>query len=114
MALPLISVGAIALSLSIAVPLGLLAGSRHGRATDTVITRVLEVFQALPSFVLVVFLLGLLQTADLHVGPWEVDTSARVALCLAIAFIPYFARDRGRRRPSRCSSTTSTACAASA
>ncbi len=87
-----ISVTSVALALAVAVPLGLLAGSRHGRLVDAAVSRTAEVVQALPSFVLVVFLLGLVQGHDLHVGPVAITTTMRVVLAIALAFVPYFMR----------------------
>ncbi|BCB84229.1 diguanylate cyclase [Phytohabitans suffuscus] len=53
----LIALIAIAVALVVGVPLGLLAGYR-GRATDTVISRLLDVFQAFPLLVLAIAVLG--------------------------------------------------------
>jgi peptide/nickel transport system permease protein len=87
-----IAAGAVLVPPLVAVPLGVYAGSHHGRRTDELVSRTLEVFQALPSFVLVVFLLGLVQGHALDVGPVTITTNLRVALALAIGFVPFFAR----------------------
>jgi peptide/nickel transport system permease protein len=87
-----IAAGSVVVALAVAVPLGVYAGAHHGSHRDGLVSRGLEVFQALPSFVLVVFLLGLVQGQELHVGPVSITTNLRVALALAIGFVPFFAR----------------------
>lgn len=88
----LISTGAIAFALAVAVPLGLVAGYRHRRWTDTIVMRGLEGAQALPMFVFVLFIIGLTGTGDLPIGPVTISMEARIALCLGLGFIPFFAR----------------------
>jgi peptide/nickel transport system permease protein len=88
----LVSVAAVGLALVVAVPLGMWAGFRHGRRTDGIVMRGIEVTQALPAFVLVIFLLGVMGSGNQEWGPVTVDPETRIALCLAIAFVPFFAR----------------------
>ncbi len=88
----LISTSAVALSCLVAVPLGLLAALRAGRWTDSVVMRIIETAQVVPPFILVLLLLGLTSTRPMHIGPVTVPVAGRVAVCLAIGFIPFFAR----------------------
>jgi peptide/nickel transport system permease protein len=88
----LVSAVAIGLSLAIATPLGVLAGWRAGRRSDGVIMRTLETAQALPTFVLVIFLLSVMGAGTTGFGPLSLSPEVKIALCLAIGFLPFFTR----------------------
>lgn len=87
-----ISTSAVALSCLVAVPLGLVAALRSGRWTDAVVMRIIETTQVVPPFILVLLLLGLTSSRPIDVGPLTIPVAGRVAVCLAIGFIPFFAR----------------------
>ncbi|MFI0349102.1 ABC transporter permease [Actinomadura sp. 9N407] len=88
----LVSLSAVALGLLVALPLGVLAGYLGGRLTDDLIMRALETVQALPMFVLAMFVIGLTGTGTGHLGPVAITITTKVVLLLGFAFIPYFAR----------------------
>lgn len=88
----LVSVAAVALGLLLALPLGVLAGYLRGSLLDDLVMRGLEVIQALPMFVLAMFVIGLSGTGTSHIGPVPLNMPAKVILLLGVAFIPYFAR----------------------
>ncbi|GLX02563.1 ABC transporter permease [Microtetraspora sp. NBRC 16547] len=87
-----VSLAAVALGLLLALPLGILAGYHGGRLLDDLIMRVLEIVQALPMFVLAMFVIGLSGTATAHLGPIPITMTTKVVLLLGAAFVPYFAR----------------------
>jgi len=87
-----ISVSAVVLSCLVAVPLGLLAAVRAGRWTDAFVMRIIETTQVVPPFILVLLLLGLTGSRPMEVGPVTVSVNVRIAVCLAIGFVPFFAR----------------------
>ena len=87
-----ISVSAVVLSCLVAVPLGLLAAVRTGRWADAVVMRIIETTQVVPPFILVLLLLGLTGSRPMEVGPVTITMSTRIAVCLAIGFVPFFAR----------------------
>jgi peptide/nickel transport system permease protein len=87
-----ISTSAVALSCLIAVPLGLVAALRSGRWTDALVMRIIETTQVVPPFILVLLLLGLTTSRPIEVGPFTITMAGRIAVCLAIGFIPFFAR----------------------
>jgi len=87
-----ISSSAVAISCLIAVPLGLVAALRSGRWTDAAVMRIIETTQVVPPFILVLLLLGLTGTRPIVVGPFTVPVAGRIAVCLAIGFVPFFAR----------------------
>lgn len=88
----LVSLSAVALGLLIALPLGVLAGYLGGRLADDLIMRALETVQALPMFVLAMFVIGLTGTGTGRLGPVSITITTKVVLLLGFAFIPYFAR----------------------
>ncbi len=88
----LVSSAAILLSLAVAAPLGLAAAWRAGRRTDGLIMRTIETAQALPTFVLVIFLLSIMGSGTTELGPFSISTEVRIAFCLAIGFLPFFTR----------------------
>ena len=87
-----ISVTAVALSCAVAVPVGLVAALRAGRWTDALVMRIIETTQVVPPFILVLLLLGLTGSRPMEVGPVTVSINVRIAVCLAIGFVPFFAR----------------------
>lgn len=87
-----ISLASVTIGVSLAVPLGMLAGYHHGGRLDGVIMRGLETVQALPMFVFVMFILSLAGTGNIDIGPFSFGMKARLIVCLGIAFVPYFAR----------------------
>ncbi|MFE5333212.1 ABC transporter permease [Embleya sp. NPDC056575] len=88
----LICLSSIGFAIVVGVPLGVLAGRRHGGRLDGLLMRAVETLQALPQFVFVMFLIGLMGTADMHFGPLTVGNGARVAFAIGLGFVPYFAR----------------------
>jgi peptide/nickel transport system permease protein len=88
----LISLGSITFALGLALPLGILAGYYHGRRTDGAIMRSLEAIQALPMFIFVMFMLSLLGTKPVQLGPISVGMEGRLILCIGLGFVPFFAR----------------------
>jgi len=88
----LVSVAAVLLGLLLALPLGILAGYVSGGLLDDLIMRGLEIIQALPMFVLAMFVIGLSGTTTVHLGPVPITMTTKVVLLLGVAFIPYFAR----------------------
>ncbi|HEY7859722.1 MAG TPA: ABC transporter permease [Candidatus Nanopelagicales bacterium] len=88
----LISVSCVVIAVVIAVPLGMYAGSKHGKLADGFIMRGLETVQALPMFVFVLFILMLVGSAPVQLGPFTIGMEPRIAVCLALGFVPFFAR----------------------
>jgi ABC-type dipeptide/oligopeptide/nickel transport system permease subunit len=87
-----IALAAVALSLVVAVPLGIVAGWRAGGWFDAATMRLVEIPQVVPPLILVLLLLGAAGPEGTELGPIEVGASVRIAGCLAIAFVPFFAR----------------------
>ena len=87
-----VALGSVLAGLLLAVPLGLLAGYYGGRWIDDAIMRTLEALQALPIFILALFILGMLGTGESQWGPVTVGPATKVVLLLALSFLPYFAR----------------------
>ncbi len=88
----LISLSCILLAVLIAVPLGMWAGWRHGKRTDDIIMRGLETMQALPMFIFVMFIIMLVGSKPIDIGPFTIGMEPRIAVCLALGFVPFFAR----------------------
>lgn len=87
-----VAVGSVAAGLLIAVPIGLLAGYRGGSRTDSVLMRVMEALQALPVFVLALFVVGMTGTGSSELGPLTLTPEIKVIALLAVSFLPFFAR----------------------
>lgn len=87
-----ICVGSLALALLIACPLGVLAGYHHGSRGDGLVMRFLESLQALPQFVFIMFIISILGPGPLALGPVTIGMAGKLIICLAIGFIPFFAR----------------------
>jgi peptide/nickel transport system permease protein len=82
----------IGFALVVGTAIGVLAGYRYGGRLDGLLMRGVETVQALPQFIFVMFVIGLVGTADMHFGPVTVGNGVRVALAIGIGFVPYFAR----------------------
>ena len=89
----LISAAATALTLVLAGLAGLLAGA-GGRATDGVLSALLDLLWAFPVFLLAVSLSAVLAAGELRFGPVTLgpDNPALPALILGLVFVPYVAR----------------------
>ena len=88
----LVSVASVALGMILAVPAGMLAGYYGGKWVDEVVMRVLDALQAMPLFVLALFVLGMLGTTTSQIGPFSVGPATKVVVLLGVSFVPYFAR----------------------
>lgn len=87
-----IALGAVGLSLAAALPIGMAAGWRAGGMLDAGTMRVVETTQVVPPLILVLLLLGAAGPGSSTIGPVPLSPSTRIAICLAIAFVPFFAR----------------------
>jgi len=87
-----IAVTSVVLGLVVAAPVGLAAAWRQGRSLDHALMRVVELAQVVPAFVLVVVLLGLTGSGDAEIAGITVSMTSRLVVCLAICFVPFFAR----------------------
>ncbi|WP_122816803.1 ABC transporter permease [Nocardioides pantholopis] len=87
-----VALGSVAAGLVVAVPIGLLAGYRGGTWVDDALMRVMEALQALPVFVLALFVVGMIGTGPTDVGPITLSAGTKVIALLAISFLPFFAR----------------------
>lgn len=88
----IISLGTVLLALLLAMPLGMLAGYHYNGRADNAIMRALETIQALPMFVFVMFVLTLTGTGLIEIGPFTFGMRTRLIVCLALGFVPFFAR----------------------
>jgi len=88
----LMALGAVGASLAVAVPLGMASGWRAGGWFDAATMRVIETTQVVPPLILVLLLLGAAGPTATTLGPVELTPGTRIALCLAVAFVPFFAR----------------------
>ncbi|MCF2526082.1 ABC transporter permease [Yinghuangia soli] len=82
----------IGFALVVGTAIGVSAGYRHGGRLDGLLMRSVETVQALPQFIFVMFVIGLVGTQDMHWGPLTIGNGVRVALAIGIGFVPYFAR----------------------
>lgn len=80
------------LGLLIALPLGISAGFFGGRWGDELIMRVFETIQAIPLFVLALFVIGMTGQHAVTIGPLTIQPSTKVIILLGIAAMPFFAR----------------------
>lgn len=87
-----ISLGTVILALILALPLGMFAGYHFNGRLDNAISRGLETIQALPMFVFVMFMLTLTGTGPIDIGPFSFGMRTRLIVCLALGFLPFFAR----------------------
>ncbi|WP_194289030.1 MULTISPECIES: ABC transporter permease [unclassified Nocardioides] len=88
----LVALGSVVAGLVVAVPIGLLAGYLGGTWVDDVLMRVMEALQALPIFVLALFVVGMIGTGPTDLGPVTLSAGVKVILLLALSFLPFFAR----------------------
>ncbi|WP_166140150.1 ABC transporter permease [Nocardioides ochotonae] len=88
----LVALGSVVAGLVVAVPIGLLAGYLGGTWVDDVLMRVMEALQALPVFVLALFVVGMIGTGPTDIGPVTLSAGVKVILLLALSFLPFFAR----------------------
>ncbi|MCB1029805.1 MAG: ABC transporter permease [Acidimicrobiales bacterium] len=87
-----ISLLAVGIAVAVAMPIGIAAGWRSGSWFDVVVMRIVETTQVVPPLILVLLLLGAAGPGSDALGPFEPSAPARIAICLGIAFIPFFAR----------------------
>jgi peptide/nickel transport system permease protein len=87
-----ICVTSIGFALVAGTAIGVLAGYRYGGRLDGLLMRSVETVQALPQFIFVMFVIGLMGTGDMHFGPVTVGNGLRIALAIGVGFVPYFAR----------------------
>lgn len=87
-----ISLGTVLLALVLAMPLGMLAGYHYNGRLDNAVMRTLETVQALPMFVFVMFVLTLTGSGPIVIGPVTFGMRSRLIVCLALGFLPFFAR----------------------
>lgn len=87
-----VALGSVLGGLIVAVPIGLLAGYRGGTRLDNVLMRIMEALQALPVFILALFVVGMTGTGSSAFGPLTLTPEIKVILLLAVSFLPFFAR----------------------
>lgn len=87
-----VALGSVLSGLVVAVPIGLLAGYLGGTWVDDVLMRIMEALQALPVFVLALFVVGMIGTGPTDVGPVTLSPGVKVVVLLAVSFLPFFAR----------------------
>lgn len=88
----LLSAGSVLIGAGIGMPLGLLAGYREGSRTSWAVMRVVEIAQALPTFVFVIFALSLVRNVDVQIGSLQIGMQPRIAVAIGLAFVPFFTR----------------------
>ena len=89
----LISAGAVALTLAIAMPLALAAGYFRGR-TDALISRLLDLIWSFPALLLGVLLGTALTLKGARIGPWTIDSGSKLIpiAVIGLVYVPYLAR----------------------
>jgi peptide/nickel transport system permease protein len=89
----LVGVGAVVLSLLLAIPLGIAAGYRRGR-TDAIITRLFDLLWSFPALLLGALLSTALTLHGIDVGPVEVGSGSKLIpiLVIGLVYVPYVAR----------------------
>lgn len=89
----LISLGALALTLALALPLSLAAGYFRGRV-DTVISRLLDLIWSFPALLLGVLLGTALTLKGADLGPITIAGDSKVIpiLVIGLVYVPYIAR----------------------
>ncbi len=88
-----VGLGAVALSLMLAIPLALLAGYRRGR-TDAVITRLFDLLWSFPALLLGVLLSTAISIRGIEIGPVTVGSGSRLIpiVVIGLVYVPYVAR----------------------
>jgi peptide/nickel transport system permease protein len=88
-----VGLGAVALSLLLAIPLALLAGYRRGR-TDAVITRLFDLLWSFPALLLGVVLSTALSIRGIDFGPVTIGSGSRLIpiVVIGLVYVPYVAR----------------------
>jgi peptide/nickel transport system permease protein len=88
-----ISVGAVALTMAIGIPLALAAGYLRGRA-DSVISRVLDLIWSFPALLVGVLLGTALTLRGVDVGPVTIAGGSKLIpiLVIGVIYVPYVAR----------------------
>ena len=88
-----VGIGAVVLSLLLAIPLALLAGYRRGR-TDAVITRVFDLLWSFPALLLGVLLSTALSIRGIEWGPVSIGSGSRLIpiVVIGLVYVPYVAR----------------------
>jgi peptide/nickel transport system permease protein len=88
-----VGVGAVVLSLLLAIPLALLAGYRRGR-TDAVITRLFDLLWSFPALLLGVLLSTALSIRGIELGPIRIGSGSRLIpiVVIGLVYVPYVAR----------------------
>jgi peptide/nickel transport system permease protein len=88
-----VGLGAVALSLLLAIPLALLAGYRRGR-TDAVITRVFDLLWSFPALLLGVLLSTALSIRGIELGPVSIGSGSRLIpiVVIGLVYVPWVAR----------------------
>jgi peptide/nickel transport system permease protein len=88
-----VGLGAVALSLLLAIPLALLAGYRRGR-TDAVITRVFDLLWSFPALLLGVLLSTALSIRGIELGPISIGSGSRLIpiVVIGLVYVPWVAR----------------------
>jgi peptide/nickel transport system permease protein len=88
-----VGVGAVVLSLLLAIPLALLAGYRRGR-TDAVIARLFDLLWSFPALLLGVLLSTALSIRGIELGPVSIGSGSRLIpiVVIGLVYVPYVAR----------------------
>jgi peptide/nickel transport system permease protein len=88
-----VGIGAVVLSLLLAIPLALVAGYRRGR-TDAVITRVFDLLWSFPALLLGVLMSTALTLHGVNVGPFVIGSGSKLIpiFVIGIVYVPYLAR----------------------
>ena len=88
-----IAIGAVILTVAIAVPLALVAGYFRGKA-DSVISRILDQLWSFPALLLGVLIGTALTARGFDVSPFKVSSSSALVpiLVIGIVYVPYMAR----------------------
>jgi peptide/nickel transport system permease protein len=88
-----IGVGAVLVSVLLAVPLALAAGFRRGR-TDAVISRLFDLLWSFPALLLGALLSTALTLHGVDVGPFEIGSGSKLipVAVIGLVYVPYVAR----------------------
>jgi peptide/nickel transport system permease protein len=88
-----VGLGAVLLSLVLAIPLGLAAGYRRGR-TDAVISRLFDLLWSFPALLFGALLSTALTLHGVDVGPVEIGSGSKMIpiVVIGLVYVPYVAR----------------------